>query len=311
MKGVKNNILEYDSGLDWLTASSISSDKRARKFNAFARYILNRERDEKTEAKKFGFGQYQGIAVPGIQYAKRPSDGHEMLRFMGESTAFYAAELIANDVPFNTTRVDAAITARFIHPSAVYGRLIRDRVEENDARQQKKRHTPLDCYKRMKGDSGVTIGSRTSDVYSRIYDWELKHKTETTQSLWRYEVELKGVAAIEFWHRYQQSLERPKLCAEMVTTRLKKYGVSETGLDNLAPCPISGTKPATDDEKKLEHFRKSLIPFISKLAERGNRAAMCKLAYEAGLVDENGVFLGCKPQKPTLSKELDDSWKRR
>ncbi len=311
MKGVKNNILEYEAGLDWLTASSISSDKRARKFAAFARYILNRERDEKTEAKKLSFGDYQGIAVPGIQYVKRRSDGHEMLRFMGESTAFYAAELIANEVPFNTTRIDGAITARFIESSAVYGRLIRDRVEANDARLKKKRHTPLDCYKRMHGDSGVTIGARTSDVYSRIYDWELKHKTETTQSLWRYEVELKGVAAIDFWSHYQQSLERPKLCAEMVTTRLKKHGISETGLDNLAPCPISGTKAATDDEKKIEHFRKSVIPFISKMAERGNAVAMCQLAYEAGIVDENGVFLGCKPQKPTLSTKTDDSWKRR
>jgi hypothetical protein len=291
MRGVKDNIQEIASGLDWLTASSLTQDNASREFTGFMRYILAREHNQKADVKKLAFGEYSGQQVGGVQALFRARDGHQMLRFFGETTPWYASELMASGVPFKPTRIDGQITARFKEPREKYGRTCQNRVERHDKAQGKKTHTPIDAYTRMKGDSGITIGSRTSAVYTRIYDWQLKHQKETDQRIWRFEVELKEEAAMNFWHSYRASSEPDKLCAEMVATRLKKLGIDETGFGKLEPRAIAGTKKATEDELKLKHFETAIIPFICKLSDRGNRAKMMELALKYGLIDSSGVFL--------------------
>lgn len=291
MRGVKNNIAELTSGLDWLTLSSFSDEIRRSNFLEFTRYILARERETKQDVKELRIGEYQGVQVGEIQAVERQRDNHLMLRFFGDSTGQYAEEAIVNELDCKCTRIDAQILARFKVPANKYGAVLRRRVEANDARLGKKNFTPIDSYTRMKGDSGITVGARTGAIYSRIYDWELKHNKETTQTLWRYEVELKQEAATDFWMRYQNASDQPTLCAEMVATRLKKLGIAETGFEHLKPQPISGTRKKSDDEMKLRYFEKSVIPFILKMVESGNEAGIKELLSRYQIIDENGVFL--------------------
>jgi hypothetical protein len=296
MRGQKDNIKEYESGLDWLTASSIKHHKSATEFRGLAVYLLNSVRGEGETKKEFGFGDYSGVQARDIQFVKRAKDGHMMLRFFGESTDFYAAEIIASGVPLKVTRIDGQITARFKEPTLRYGTTCRQRVEKADKKRGGVTQTTLALYKKFRADSGVTIGAREGAVYSRIYDWALKHQKITTFDLWRFEVELKEEAAPDFWNRYKLSENRPKLCAEMVKTRLEKVGVCETGFSHLEPCKISGTKKGTDIEAKQRYFVQTVLPYINKLSNLGLDDWMRQEAFKYGLTDEKDVFL---PKKNT------------
>jgi hypothetical protein len=291
MRGQKDRIETFSSGLDWLTVSQINQYKSKREFLDFACYVFNGVRAEKLIKKPIRFGEYEGWQVEGVQHIIRARDGHQMLRFFGDTTDHWAAELLASGVYFKPTRADAAITAKFSEPEKRYAKKIRARIEAHDAKSKGKIFTTFDTYQRMHGDSGVTIGSRSGAQYLRIYDWALKHGIETNQDLWRFEAEMKAEAAVDFWNKYKEATDKSKLCAEVVKARLQKHGVCETGFKHLEPCKISSAQPPTDDERTKAYYVSTILPWFGKRAGGSLDDFFRDEALKFGLIDENGIFL--------------------
>jgi hypothetical protein len=94
----------------------------------------------------------------------------------------------------------------------------------------------------------LTINSRRSDVYMRIYDKAAESKLGPPLSLWRLEAELKRKAA-KRWAEVLVSCQRPDLCA----TNCIRAVTHSKGLDPLWICPSNliawertVTKPSRD-----------------------------------------------------------------
>lgn len=126
------------------------------------------------------------------------------------------------------------------------------------------------------GDT-VNIGSRSSEVFIRIYDKSREQKVMGPPWLWRYEVELKGERALQAMRLYKASSGDNHTVYQIVDYWMR---------DRLVPVPWQATdaldwpqvgRPETDAERKLKWLENSVKSSVQYLIHKGHR----QLVYEA------------------------------
>lgn len=93
----------------------------------------------------------------------------------------------------NVTRIDFQITAKLALPCAVYLPDLWRKV--CNTRMGKGRASTARLFSEPQGTTGISIGSRASERYFRIYDKGREQGLVDVKDLLRWEVELKGSAA--------------------------------------------------------------------------------------------------------------------
>jgi hypothetical protein len=282
-------IAEYSSGLDWLTFTSHSDEEQRQSFVEWQRRKREFLRKEGVSAREAKMQAYRGERLGDWEFLQRCYDGHHMVRCHGDGANDLAQEIIESNVQGKCTRIDAQITATFDSGNPRYADLLKRQVRAKEQRNAARARQKLSLHEGCTADTGLTLGDRSSAVYFRIYDYEAKHCLSTSTRVWRFEGELKGEAATQFWQQYRLSREPHKLCARTVNTRLQKYGIYEEAFSHMDANPVSGTKPASDIEKRKQYTQKTLLPHLAKSVELGLVDFLLGALQEHGILDSLGL----------------------
>lgn len=277
------DVEKYECGLDWATFSSQRKAEDEEEFAAFGYDYLERFRQQGHERKNAHIRDYVGVRVSNTWFVKRPSDGHMLLVASGPESKGLAEEVIYHDIATVPTRLDIAATAKCRNPAPDYPNGIRENIKRVRSCEGKKQRQIMAVFEHKNGATGLTLGSRTSEVYGRVYDWEAKHCGSAQFRLWRHEIEYKAGAARRLWQSYKNVQKPEDVIIPTMAARLEKWAIPCPWLPDKGRLDIVGTKEKTTDEKRLEHLEKVVVPFLKGLCDRGYEIDVARILRDAGL----------------------------
>lgn len=285
-------ITEYTSGLDWITASAFLEHGAEQQFRTFSQDLKSQlKRGTDVEVMEVKAGGYTGEKIGSWQFKHRALDNHRIIAVEGRDAETLFKMLIEQKILFRPTRLDGQLTGRHSTSHLDYAREISDTVREFRAKKKTRKRQTMAQFSGSSADTGVTIGSRTSSVYCRIYDWEAKHALATNHNLWRYEIEYKAEAAQRFADLLIRDGCTQDTITRAVTSRLAKYNILLDGVKDMEPAVINTTKTKGTTQSRLKHLEKSVIPFIEALWREGAVDEIKALFLKHGLTDADGILL--------------------
>lgn len=182
---------DLEAGVDYITAYWSTADR-----NAFPESTIRGLIDgRKTEGFKEQRRSSNGITWTGCGSHFRGSrDGERYYRASGHSAQSAFKEVAQTSTA--VSRIDLQCTVGFGHPAlecasrafTAFCALPRRAGQPRTARLVQDNSRGQTC----------SIGSRNSDVYLRIYDHGVAHKSSPAGCRWRLEAELKGRAATRY-----------------------------------------------------------------------------------------------------------------
>lgn len=119
-----------------------------------------------------------------------------------------------------------------------------------------------------KGGNTCYVGSRTSDVYLRLYDWGVAHGSGAAETTWRFEAELKGSVANDYAALLMSETQRELAAAAMVRTLFTDRRI-ECPWNSAPNRPMARPRRKTEEEEKLKWLSEQVSPTCRKLIESG------------------------------------------
>jgi hypothetical protein len=257
-------------------------------------------KSENPKAQRFGMSGYEGEKFDGVSYGVRSYDLHACLVAHGHRADSVVQWAIENDLDAECKRFDPSALMTFRRPVPFYGEILRRATRKHQLNEGRTERVPFTLFEKAKQDTGAYLGSRGSAIFTRIYDSDLYHKGESNQIRWNHELELTGVAASHTWAKMRESENRAKLCAEIVTTRLKKEGICPKGIEDLELSPVSGTKQRSEFDVWLAWFKRSSLPRAKREMLEGNANEVRAALIQSGILTPKGCFA-----MPSDQTELD------
>lgn len=276
-------VVEFGIALDWATFSAPSEEGQSAQFGAFAREYMRREKERWQHSEEQKLGAYVGIRIGDTSHVRRAYDGHEMLIATGEESNRLAEEVIIHEIPTRPTRLDVRATARTEKAAPRYPEELREFI------LRVRKEAGKECNKKMAlfdgglGCTGITIGSRSSECYGRIYDHDAKHNKHATAKIWAHEAEYKGDSARGLFDGYKGAENRTKYLAGVTRRRLEKWNVPCPWLGEHDKISIMRGHKATTDEQRLAYIDSVVLPMLSGLVERGRKDELEVLIKKHGL----------------------------
>lgn len=270
-------VQEFGASLDWLTLTAPKLKQDAAAFHAFAVEHMKQEREITGEREKHRIRNYAGIKCGKTALVCREVDDHEMLVAEGEVANRLAEEVIRHGITAKCTRIDLQVTARagtadFTYPERLREHLLRAREEEGKLRRKK-----VTLFDSHLGNSGCTIGSRSSTRYVRIYDWDAKHGEGARGELWRHEAEFKDDAARACFEGYRNQPDRRAFAAGVVKRTLNSMRVQTPWMDDLDAVSVVVGRKQTTAEKRLKYLDTVVFPMMAELLKNGNQQEVLAL----------------------------------
>jgi hypothetical protein len=293
----------YQSGIDWLTLSAPMDKGRLSRFHEAMHDLHETVEREGGKPGRFGMSGYEGDKIDGISFGVRSFDNHAVIAVHGAQADFVARWAIESELDAICRRIDPAMVVEFEKPVPFYGEYLRRRIRAHEKKTGRATRTPFTLFEKSKQDTGAYLGSRSGAVFPRIYDNDLYHHKKSTHIRWKHELETKGNAALSAWAQVKVSEDIPKLCASMVTTRLKQHGICPPGLPDLEPVPLVGTKPPSDFEVWLVWFKRSACNRANAERLDGHAEEIRAALIETGLLRPNGCFAMPTPDLPLFEEE--------
>ncbi len=288
----------YNASLDWITLSASTEPRRNVTFQRHALELLETMKSAGAKEERFGIQGYEGEKFEGVAVGVRASDGHTVLAAHGRRTDSIAQWAIENEIDAICKRLDPAMTIQYRAPIPYYGAFLNRRTREFEEKKGLKTRKPFTLFEKAKQDTGAYLGSRSSAIFLRVYDDALYHTKKTDFTSWKHELELKGVAALHAWGQFKVSDNRSELCAEWVTTRLKKHGICPRGVEKLNNNPLAGTKEVSEFDTWLEWVGRSACDRMKREMLEGHGPEILEMLIKKGILRPNGYF-----SMPTLGQE--------
>lgn len=181
----------------------------------------------------------------------------------------------------NVSRIDCAATIRLTDRWSDLSRVHHDEVLQ----YQKERSPHLRVTRIDGGKHGntLTVGSRSSEGYGRIYDKWLESGIEEYQDCWRYEVEFKKKAAL-FKAAYLATEECDALLPAAIA--LKWFQARGARSVQLPRQCVDTSTPykATDDNRRLAWVSRSVAPLVQLLIDNGRQAEVIEALGLSGML---------------------------
>lgn len=117
------------------------------------------------------------------------------------------------------------------------------------------------------GDT-FNLGSRSSEVYIRVYDKSREQSLEGPPWYWRWEVELKGERAIQAYDLYCRSNDRSEAPREIVEAYCQMRGIPLPWDASTELVIQELPRPSTDDESALNWLRTQVRPTVVRLKRK-------------------------------------------
>lgn len=113
------------------------------------------------------------------------------------------------------------------------------------------------------------IGSRTSDVFGRVYNKEAESGLPEYSGCWRWEVECKGDVADRTFTRYCGAPNRALMATELVSNYFIRRGVQPRFRVFNSGLRLRTIRPRTDLASRLHWLASQVAPAVRKLCAAG------------------------------------------
>lgn len=259
----------YDSGVDWLTLSFPAGNEhldRAMRRSELALQALSGGMENIKESCWQGYAGFQSYGYfSGIR-----EDGL-IIRASGREAKL--AEKICREESWDArcTRLDLQVTCKVDREADDFGERVQSQVAAAEAAIPKQRQKNLAAYKVRGASSGGTIGSRTSERYSRFYDKTAEQRGKVEPGLWRFEVEFKGQQARLMYKMLMQAASGRWLALSVVKTTFELHGVDMGWIGASEPLELPSTYRQNDDERRLNWLKSHVSKTVAELIERGHK----------------------------------------
>lgn len=223
-------------------------------------------------AKRQNWLGYSGYACYGLFSGLR-EDGI-IIRGSGQEAKL--TEEIARREKWDArcTRLDLQITADIGKTKNDYGSRVREAIEKSEGDESSAKGFNLAFYKARGGDSGVTIGSRSSERYARFYNKTAEQRGRVGPGLWRFEVEFKGQQARLMYKMLMAAASGRWLALSVVKTTFELYGVDMSWVTTAKPFELPSSARENDDERRLRWLKSHVARTVAELKSRGHEDAV-------------------------------------
>jgi len=271
-----------NAGIDYCTATSDSTSGEI-----FLRSVGERELKDATSSgfkrKPFRTHGYEGIQAGPVGLAA--CEGRTMLRLSGEAAARNGRMVCC--IADNVSRIDLQSTVQFSrdvsglahHHAAEARRFIRD--------GGRARFTQVtDGYERGRT---LTLGSRVSNYYGRVYDKHRESKDDRYRRCWRYEVECKGDGAEAVRRLMVATAASPEAIASYVHDWFGGRGLAVRYRPGMACASEAIGGGPSDDIRALTWLRRQASPALGRLQERYSREALIRWLFDGATMEDMQV----------------------
>lgn len=257
--------------VDWLTATTLIKDAsgqdQVERAIVLGSDLLRASQSEGNDLRRWKWMGFEGYTAGKVAVGK---NNHGLIfRLSSDKAAAHYKEVV--EVATNVSRVDCAATVRL---NGAWSDLSREHHAEALAYQRE--HNPRLRVTRIDGGKhgcSLTVGSRSSNSYGRIYDKHAESKDEAYRDCWRYEVEFKSddakFVAMNLAENHDAGVTPAAICGAWFRRRHIALRQFITG----SPLRRS-SQLATDDHRRLCWFRSHVRRTVIELLSRGHRDAV-------------------------------------
>jgi hypothetical protein len=183
-----------------------------------------------------------------------------------------------------STRLDLQLTV-FVGALAVESIIFDAYADACDHKRAKARPIEVTLIEKRRRAQTVYLGSRSSDVYCRIYDKHAESGKEEYVGAVRYEVEFKGRMSKAIWASLVAGETTLRQQLEMVIKIFEERGV-KIPLDDLDRMDVVIPKPEqTSKENTLAWLSRQVAPTVSKLTAEYGYILPFRILFEQALTD--------------------------
>lgn len=260
----------YDAGVDWLTLTWKKESPDFDRVQNITRNILHQMAGSRENLKSENWQGYKGVRTYGI-FAGERDDGF-CVRASGSDAKKIAEEFKQHNIRGNASRIDLQITAQDGHSRSAGARRVQAGIRSYARKMRSERAISLATYSRGGRALGCTVGSRSSDRYSRFYNKTEEQRGKVAPGLWRFEVEFKGEQARQVHGMVRASASPYWLSCSLVKAQFESYGADMTWLKDAPKMELPSQARTTDAERQLNWLRKPIAGVVRKLIEQGYEA---------------------------------------
>jgi DNA relaxase NicK len=211
--------------------------------------------NDKRNSKLQGYhGSRAGGATFGVRY-----DGY-ICQLRGATARDNWHRLIPH--ASNVSRIDVQATFRFETPQTDLMRRAFDRARKAKMKPGRKPSFRL-TWDTKKGQT-LNFGSRSSDIFGRMYDKGRESKTEVSDLLIRQEVEYKNDPAMSVAKRLDGSEDEAMLAASLACSEFRDRAIITHPLLN-GEVESARVATSSDDARRLAYIRASLSKTVQKV----------------------------------------------
>lgn len=257
-----------DCGVDWITGTGPASgaiDVCVQKAGKW----LKDEEARGHEIKPWCFSEYRGFACGSVALGQR-YDGY-IFRLGSHMAQRHWRDVFT--ATRKATRLDIQYTVRFpVDPAVIISRSYRQ-VKRS---KRKSPHGPShSLFAASDKSSTLYLGSRSSEIFGRLYDKARESKSEFFKGCVRAEAELKGETANSYAHFLFRSNDEQADIISRVSTLMQDRGVSPWLPQGRLP-HVCARLPPTDIERRLRWLETGVRPTVQWLIERCGRDRVLK-----------------------------------
>lgn len=177
----------------------------------FGRFLVQRQVDSGERLRVFGFSGYRGMAAGEVSWGVR-RDGC-LLRLSSDAAKEHWAQVYG--LATNVSRLDVQVTVQPV--TGPTKRLLSHHKELRRKRRAVGRPPKFKFWYGPDGPEAMTLGSRTSDWFGRVYDKFIESGLPEWLGCLRYEVELKRFAASDIASKLDHT-EEPHILIEALVS---------------------------------------------------------------------------------------------
>lgn len=206
---------------------------------------------------------YQGWKSRHVMYGCR-KDGW-MFQVSSELADVIGKELLEHGTKAKVTRLDLQATVKYPEAIQALGASARTIIRANERQEGRRRGISITVVEAPGGGDSCSVGSRGSERFARIYNKTAEQQGRIAENCYRFELELKGKQANQFWGHMDGLRETHSVATGAVAYYLYKLGFREEWMSKTMHMKLPTTYEPTSDERRLNWFKTQVVPVFRKI----------------------------------------------
>lgn len=267
-----------DFGYDWLRLTwPIKSDELGEVRNVLLDYFEEAmERGENTKEKKLL--QFTGIGTDKVKYVS--SETHTMVDVSGSAANVIANKFVKKQITGKCTRLDTQITVDYHVREASFATRLRNRLAKSNVGDEKVARQNNAVFASCAGDTGLTIGHRSSTIYGRFYNAKDGGHKEYADGVWRAECEWKAERAVELWTAARNAASPDTLAAARTAGQFLAWGIDEPWMFHALPEKAPPIADVRSNDKTINWLHNQVMAACERLVREGRGEEVFRFASD-------------------------------